>query len=384
MTKRHDRFLEQSTNVVIVILAQFVNFILLIGGLTSLWGLYSVLLFCFLIYLYDLLRYALTHYGGNALSDCRPKCSGGGEAAAHVHGPPTYNEIRIFVAVWLIWWAVTQFFYEAGLQLSLSWILLPFLFLCVLAVSIVPQSVACDVFPLLAIATLALPSADWMPQYMAWTRDALRVFAYFVAVFVADFFVERNVLSEQSVIDAAQPAILTRRKQNDHDDTSSASTSEHAFSQTTIYFCVIVDRYETVWLAEQRRIKAIIALSAWVLIVPKLMILLFTLGLLVVHGLLFLQQRRLANKPTQPPQPQVALQIPPQHHDIEAPPLKQTIADDDDDDDDASASASEDQSAPPPPPIKKQQSLPPPTATRALVTSGGGVRTKIISINRTQ
>jgi hypothetical protein len=396
-------------NFVIAALALVVNMSLILCSQNEKpSGTYTVLFFVALLFAYDTIRHVAGGGGWHRI-DARRRDGGGGndqtcigrggDPRTHTHAPTQQNALYVYIGVWLAWWAVTQAFYNADYHFIFTWPLMLVMLTIVLVVSVsstaVTHSLAVDLFLPIFLIVLALPSKDWMPQYMTWVRDELRVLFYFTAVFVADYLVERPSVSEQSVADlvereqqlsAASSATNASTRRDD------ATAADAADLVCATYFCATIERYEAVQYAEHRRTKVIVALSAWVLVVSKHVILYFAALLALVHLILYWQRRRLQSAAaaaaaatttttaTMPLSSSVPRTNSRDVNDVAAssstPPQTTAIPIDDDYDDGASVSGDTvsgetDEEAPaPPPPLASLQ--------RGRSSNGNGVRTQTI------
>jgi hypothetical protein len=280
--------MKKGINIGFVVVAVGVNLLLIWTGLAQRWGFTAVLLFIGSIFTFDAIfsmpsaNFAAAAVGGNLQ-----------ETVAHTLTPATHIEVRTFIFVWLFWWAATQFLYAIGNVHSLTVTIivsLPMLATSLLT-SVAPQhkQLVTNLFPLTFLLVLLFPAKDWMPQYIvgiaAWVVGVLRVSLYFAAVFVADFAIRRHVLDENAVYEAIRTAESLRRKDIDEDP------EDHERSLAAIRLFTSIAQYEAICASEQQRIRSIVALSAWILVVPRIVIPIFLAILTVLHMFLFFTRR---------------------------------------------------------------------------------------------
>jgi hypothetical protein len=283
MITRRGRYMKKGINIAFVVVTVGVNLLLIWTGLAQRWGFNAVLLLIASIFTFDAIFALPLPATGSNLQ----------ETVAHTLTPTTNIEIRTFIFVWLFWWVATQFLYAIGSTHSpLITVLcsLPMLASSLL-VSIDPQrnQLASNLFPIAFLLVLLFPAKDWMPQYIfgiwAWVVAVFRVAIYFTAVFVADFSIRRHVLDESKVYEAINNAVSQQRRNNDEDP----EDHERSLSSTRLF--TTIAEYEAIRTAEQQRVKSIIALSAWILVVPRLVIPIFLTLLALVHTFLFFTRR---------------------------------------------------------------------------------------------
>lgn len=285
---RRDRFTEKAINRILIIFTFLVNWILLWGGFTRLWGLYVALIFLMVLVAVDVARLTYELFAAHdTMTATLP---------AYMSAPFTQSDVRVYIVIWLVWFVVTQFFFLSGTSFStLLGVLtsVPMLIATVLVgVSPLERSLARNLFPLFALLALAFPSRHWMPQQEWWVFVVLRVVLYFTAVVVASYALPRRELTRELVKQSVTTALsLDQRKLHimiDYDD-----DEEDAERATfAIQLSTIIAHYQELCNYERERTLAIIALSAWILLVSRLVALSFGAFLIVFQLVLFFIRRR--------------------------------------------------------------------------------------------
>lgn len=271
-TMRRGRLVESTLNSTAIIMALLVNWVLLLTGLTRSYGIYTVLL-------YVLLLYALES-GGIALLDAHQRQLARGTTAPPPPHAPANSEIRPFIVIFLAWWAISQAFFEAHIGYDIAWPQTLLLMLIVFASSLLPlefSAYAARLFPLAFLVALGLPSHCWMPQHARALLSVLRVFCFFVAVFVADFAVARRVTREYQLAEGLlKPQTLV-------------AAAAEAYSEAML-------ECDLAYADERLRTLRIIAQCAWILVVPPAVIVIGALVLGIGHGIQMLLARHNASK----------------------------------------------------------------------------------------
>jgi len=289
---RRDRSSGRAINLMLIVGTLATNWVLLFASPVRLWGLYLLLVFAAALLVIDVVRLTTATTDSNA---------GGSIAAASF----MQNDLRLFILIWIFWLVVTEFFFLSRTWFNV-WLALGLELPMLVATFIVSlqqhgQRVARIVFPLLALLALAFPAREWMPQHEWWPAGVVRVALFFFAVLIAGYAVPHREL-RFDVVRAHVVSALAMHPKTRHDvDEEDVERTLH--SQT---FSATVAECQNVCIFETERTLTIVALSVWILLVPRVVILFFGLFLVVVQLVIFFVRRSEYEKITSMPKVEAA------------------------------------------------------------------------------
>lgn len=253
-----------------------VNVVFAICTLVNPVSLYAVLVFALIIsaigYLVEFTLADAEEVADAVMSDMHPA----------LMRAPVCMSYEWIVGAWLAWWIVTQLMWAADIvyqpSLVSSLIVVPML-LAYTVLRLVgrasaelwtlPETLLLLAIRLVAFATLFFPSTDWAPQYISVLAICARVLLFFVGVMLATFLEPPHW--DVSLDDEPRPflsieAEIKNLMQNallDNDSTASSQQRQRRFERARAELAAYART-----AAEQRRMRNIVALTAWVLVLP--------------------------------------------------------------------------------------------------------------------
>ena len=253
-----------------------VNVVFAICTLVNPVSLYAVLVFALIVsaigYLVEFTLADAEEVADAVMSDVHPA----------LLRAPVCMSYEWIIGAWLAWWIVTQLMWAADIvyQSSLvsSLIVVPML-LAYMVLRLVgrasaelwtlPETLLLLAIQLVTFTTLLFPSTDWAPQYISVLAVCARVLLFFAGVMLATFLEPphwdvslddepRPFLSvETEIKNLMQNALL------DNDSTASSQQRQRRFERAR---AMLAAHARTA--VEQRRMRNIVALTAWVLVLP--------------------------------------------------------------------------------------------------------------------
>lgn len=273
-----DRSAGRAVNLLLIVGTLATNWVLLFASPIRLWGLYLMLVFIASLLVVDVVRLL-----SNGAAD---------GTASSLTASFVQNDVRVYILIWIFWLIVGEFFFLSRTSFGF-WLGFLFELPMLVATFVVSlqqhgHQVARTIFPLLALLALAFPTRDWMPQHEWWPAGVLRVALYFFAVLVAGYALPHRELRFDVVRDEVATALATHPKTRsvvDFDEEDIDRTSASLLFSATVAHC------QSVCLHETERTLTIVALSAWILLVSRVVVLFFGLFLLVVQLIIFFVRR---------------------------------------------------------------------------------------------
>jgi len=283
---RRDRSAGRAVNLLLIIGTLVTNWVLLFASPIRLWGLYLMLIFVATLVIVDIVR--LSALNSN-------------EHSTNLTASFVQNDVRVYILLWIFWLIVTEFFFLSrtwfnfwtGFPLELPMLVATF----VVSVQHYGQRTARASFPLLALVALAFPTRDWMPQHEWWPAGVLRVALYFFAVLVAGYALPHRELRLDVMRTEVATALAVHPKNRSPSSSASAvmtpdiDEEDVERTSTSLQFSTTVTHCQNVCLHETERTLTIIALSAWILLVSRVVILFFGLFLVAVQLVIFFVRR---------------------------------------------------------------------------------------------
>ena len=282
---QRDRSSGRAVNLLLIVGTLATNWVLLFASPVRLWGLYLMLLFVAALLLVDVFRLAV------APSTDDIGTGRNGSAASVAAASFLQNDLRVYILVWIFWLVVSEFFFLSrtwfgfwiGFALEAPMLIATF----VVSMQHYGHRVARAAFPLLALLALAFPTRDWMPQHEWWPAGVLRVALFFFAVLVAGYALPHRELRFDVVRTEVATALAVHPKNRPHE----LDEEDVERTASALQFAATVAECQNVCLHETERTLTIAALSVWILLVSRVVVLFFGLFLVIVQLIIFFVRR---------------------------------------------------------------------------------------------
>lgn len=208
----------------------------------------------------------------------------------HVYPARMRTPLRVgflpYVGVWLLWWLLTQLFFDAGLVFENGFViqlLLVPLAITALAIDSVydpaPQIRHCVIAALLVVTAVALffPTRMWAPQHTGALATAVRAVLYFFTILAHDYVSPANVYANLGTEQSQMQKTLQQQLYDNNDADLEAGNDSR--QRRSVRVLSIVDAYQRID-EETLRVREFIALSSWLLVTPlAISLLLFPLAI---------------------------------------------------------------------------------------------------------